>query len=123
MWVTCSLGEQRGSFPMHVKDELQQRCPGFLEEELDRTRECLKTGVRYSFMSEFIPSLVGSGFREVLSGRPTPIDSLLEDPRLSALHRYLGQLDKDGAQGRWFSGAKKYPTYQEWRCAVCGLVH
>jgi hypothetical protein len=139
LWIMCSLDEDRGRFPLIVKDGLEQRCPGFVEAEQKRVAECLAGGEPYSFVSEFIPGLLGWGFRVVFAGRPLLTEPIpgMEDRGMAYSHdwrhdrvlSYLRHLDKTGFHARLNAGElDEYPTFERWReaawthpaeCAVC----
>ena len=139
LWVFCSLNEERGAFPMIVKEGLDARCPGFLEAERKRVLGCIKEGERYSFLSEFMPGLVGWGYRVVFRLRPVQMERLAgtddrvqvysRDPRHARMHAYLSHLDKSHFHERLNAGeVGEYPTFEEWReaawahpedCAIC----
>lgn len=126
LWVLCSLDESRGQFPMRVKSALDQRCPGFLEAEQERVAECIRTGEKYTFLSEFMPGLFGWGFRVLFQNRPAQTERLAgadervmvyqHDPRHARMHAYLGHLDRIRFHERLNAGEiGEYPRFEEWR--------
>jgi hypothetical protein len=129
LWVMGSLDESRGAFPMIVKDSLEARCPGFLEAEQKRVAECINAGERYAFLSEFMPGLVGWGFRILFQLRPVQTERLPgmdfrvmvyhHDPRHARNLAYLSHLDKIRFHERLNAGEiDQYPGFEEWRDAA-----